>query len=281
MEIRLCGESAVKACAQARPAALREILADERAARSRLAPTLDFLRAEIAEAGFAQKIAIRTVPAAELAHFAGTHAHGGIAALTERPESAQIRPAMREEWFAAGERVLFVFGVSEPAQLASVARVAVACGVSRLIADERETVPALAHSRTWSRADGALEFLKIYRTESPAGALRLMSARFFTVGFVREGGRRVDYAKIPVFPGKSVAFVLGGSENGIPAEIAAHCDYLLHISENAAAPIRLAPAEIAAHALPWIFSKKKRAGAGFRSRHKNAPAGTSAEADFS
>lgn len=269
MEIWLCGEASVKACALARPAALREILADENAARSRLAPTLDLLKAQIAAANSAEKIALRAVPAAEITRLAGTHAHGGIAARTERPEPAQIRPAMREEWFAAGERVLFVFGVPEPEQLAGIARVAAACGVSRLIADERETVPALARSRTWSRAAGALEFLKIYRTESPAGALRLMRERFFTVGLVREGGRRIDYAKIPVFPGKNTALVLGGAENGVPAEIAAHCDYCLHISENSAAPIRLAPAEIAAHALPWIFSKTKCAGAGFRSRRKN------------
>lgn len=328
MEIFLCGEEAVNACADTRPAALREVFFDERAAHSHLAATLAKLKAlarerekipapvavpaETTERRAAQKtpsaaapthavpaettetrdanapaettdraapiasFSVKFVSDAELSRLAGTHKHGGVVARTERPAPAQLRPSMREEWFAAGERILFVFDVASPELLASIARVAVVCGVSRLIADEQATVPALMRSRTWSRSGGALEFLKLYRTESPAGALRMMSSRFFTVGFVREGGRRVDYASVPVFPGKNVAFVLGGAPNGIPAELTSRCGHLFHLSESEKTPIRFSAADVAALALPWIFAKTKRSGSGFFARKKAAEAARAA-----
>lgn len=319
MEIFLCGEEAVNACADTRPAALREVFFDERAAHSHLAATLAKFKAlarerekipapthavpdKTTETRDAQKtpsaettdrvadapaettdrtapgasFSVKFVSDAELSRLAGTHKHGGVVARTERPAPAQLRPSMREEWFAAGERILFVFDVASPELLASIARVAVVCGVSRLIADEQATVPALMRSRTWSRSGGALEFLKLYRTESPAGALRMMSSRFFTVGFVREGGRRVDYASVPVFPGKNVAFVLGGALNGIPAELTSRCGHLFHLSESEKTPIRFSAADVAALALPWIFAKTKRSGSGFFARKKAAEAARAA-----
>lgn len=259
MEIILYGRAAVEACCEIRPAALREIFVDERRERG-----FEALR----ECASRERRAWTPVSAAELTKLAGTPAHGGIAARTERPEPAQVRPAMRDEWHAGGEKILFLENLADAAQLASIARVAAICGVTRLVADEKTTVPALASSRAWSLSGGALEALKVYRTESMAGMLRMMSERFFVVGCVREGGRRIDYAKPPAFPGKPVALLLSGDENGVPADLISRCGHLFHIAEPAGTRLRYAPAELAAQTLPWIFAKSSRPGAGFLERKK-------------
>lgn len=259
MEILLYGKESVEACLEKRPAALREIFTDAR--RAKFFGTLR-------EAAARERRAWTEVSADELSRIAGTRAHGGIAARTERPEPAQVRPAMRDEWSAAGEKIIFLENVSDPAQLASIARVAAICGVTRVVADERTTVPALANPRAWSLSGGAFESLRLYRTESPAGMLRMMGERFFVVGFAREGGRRIDYAKPPAFPGKPAALLLSGDPNGVPAALISRCGHLLHVAEPAGTRLRYTPAELAAHALPWLFAKTRRAGTGFLARKK-------------
>lgn len=260
MEIFICGAKAVSACLKLRAGALREIFVDEKSAEN---------FEEIRAATRAENLPWTRIAAEELARLAETRAHGGIVARTERPEPGQVRPAMLDEWFAAGERPLFLENISDEETLAAIVRVAVLCGVTRVVADEKSTLPALARSRVWNASDGAPEFLKIYRTESMAGMLRAASARFFVVGFVREGGRKIDYAKPPVFPGKTVALFLSGDENGVPAGMISRCGYLFHVPEKADAPLRFSPADLCAHALPWICSAKSaRQGTGFFARKK-------------
>lgn len=240
MELFVYGREAVAACAKLRPAALREI--------------------RVVEGGDADAefpVPVKRVPADELERLAGTSAYGGIVARTERPEPAQVRPAMRDEWHAAGERVLFLDGITDADQLAAIMRLAVICGVSRLIADERACVPALCSPRAWSLSGGAAESLKIYRTESMPGMARMMGEKFFLVGFVREGGRRLDYAKAPVFPGRTTALYLSADANGVPAPMISRCGHLLHVPEPEGCPLRFTPADFAALALPWFAAKRK------------------------
>lgn len=258
-EVFLCGRAAVEACIERRPAALREIFIDEK--REKL---FSDLRDRVAPGHCVWK----SVPASDLVRLAGTSGRGGIVARTERPALAQVKPAMRDEWFAAGEKVLFLDGLSDAAQLASIIRVAAICGVSRIVADEKITVPALESSETWSLGGGALEVVKLYRTESMAGMMRMMGEKFFIVGLVREGGRRIDYSVVPTFPGKSVALFLSGAENGVPADMISRCGHLFHIAEPEALRLRLTPADLAAQILPWLSSKNKRPGAGFLARKK-------------
>lgn len=202
-----------------------------------------------------------------LSRMLGHTRHEGVAALTRRPVPAAIRPIMRDEWQAAGERILFVDDIRDAAELARIAHIAAVCKISRLIVSE-ESVPALMSSDTWSLAGGALDAMKIYSTESMAGLLRMMGEKFFIVGAVREGGRRIDYGKPIAFPGSPVALYLSADSNGVPADLIARCNYLLHIPEPADAVFRYTPAEIATHLLPWLNAKIKKPGSGFLTRKK-------------
>jgi len=262
MEILLCGNEAVEACYKLRPNALREFFVDENLP--------DEILKKIVSMAHEKNCPWQRVPAEKLTRLAGTTAHGGIVARTERPDPGQVHPAMLEEWFDAGERPIFLEKISDENSLASIVRVAAICGIPRIVADEKTTVPALARSRVWNRSGGALEFLKIYRTESMAGMLRTAAARFFVVGFVREGGRKIDYAVPPVFPGKTVAPLFCGDANGVPAELISRCGHLFHIPEKTNFPLKFSPEEICALALPWLCSAKSaRAGTGFLARKKS------------
>lgn len=208
-----------------------------------------------------------TLDAGALARMVGTSRHEGVVALTRRPVPASIRPVMRDEWHAAGEKALFAHGVGDAFELARLAHVAAVCGVSRFVVSE-EDVPALMSADAWSLAGGAMDALKLYSTESMAGLLRMMREKFFIVGAVREGGRRVDYAKPIAFPGRTVALCVSGDANGVPADLISRCDYLLHVAEPADAAFRFTPAEIATHLLPWLGAKTKKPGEGFLARKK-------------
>ncbi len=258
-EIILFGRAAVETCVVLRPAALREIFVDEKRAK---------FFSDLREKTSRERCAWHEVASAELLKIAGTSKHGGIVARTERPVPAQVKPAMRDDWHASGEKVIFLENLSDAAQLASIVRVAAICGVTRVVADEKVTVPALENSRTWSLSEGALESVKIYRTESMAGILRMMSAKFFVVGLVRRGGRKIDYSVVPTFPGKTVALFLSGDENGVPADMISRCGHLFHIPEPEGATLRFSPTELATQILPWISTKTKRPGAGFLARKK-------------
>lgn len=202
-----------------------------------------------------------------LSRMVGSTKHEGVVAITRRPVPASIRPVMRDEWHAAGEKILFIDGVEDAAELARLAHVAAVCGISRLIVSEN-AVPALMSADAWSLSAGALDVLKIYSTESMAGLLRMMREKFFIVGAVREGGRRIDYSKPIAFPGRPVALYVSGDSNGVSADLVARFDYLLHIAEPTDAFFRYSPSEIATHLLPWLNAKIKKPGEGFFARKK-------------
>lgn len=202
-----------------------------------------------------------------LSRMVGNAKHEGVVAITRRPVPASIRPIMRDEWHAAGEKVFFVDGIEDAAELARLAHVAAVCGISRFVVSEN-AVPSLMSSDAWSLSSGALDVLKIYSTESMAGLLRMMREKFFIVGAVREGGRRIDYSKPIAFPGRPVALYVSGDANGVPADLVSRFDYLLHIAEPTDALFRYSPSEIATHLLPWLNAKIKKPGEGFLSRKK-------------
>ncbi len=211
------------------------------------------------------------VERAKIARIAGSDEHEGVVATTRRPVPPAIKPAMRDEWHDAGEKIVFVDEGIAPRRLATIARVAAINGVSRFVVPEKSVADVMS-STAWSLSSGAFEQLKIYSTESMTGILRMMGERFFIVGMVREGGRRIDYGSHISFPGKTVALYVSNDPNGVPAATIARCGYLLHISEPAGAKIFYAPDELAAHVLPWLYAKQKKGGEGFFARKKAAKA---------
>ena len=168
----------------------------------------------------------------------------------------KIKPSMRDEWAAAREKILFIDNAIDAIDFGKIAHIAAVAGITRIIVPENALEKLLCQN-AWTAAAGALGAIKIYSTENMRNALGMFSERFFILGLVREGGRRIDYSKQIVFPGKTVALYLSGDNNGVPAENISRCDYLLHIPETAGTNFRYTPCELAAHILPWLYFKKK------------------------
>lgn len=173
----------------------------------------------------------------------------------------KTKPALRDAWAAARERILFVDKKIGPAAFGKIAHTAAAAGVTRIVISE-QSAETLVCQEAWNAAAGALSAgtpgaVKIYCAENMRNALGMFSERFFIVGLAREGGRRIDFAKQITFPGKTVALYLSGDENGVPAENISRCGYLLHIPETAGTLFRYTPEELAAMILPWLYFKTK------------------------
>ncbi|MCR5184386.1 MAG: hypothetical protein K6B46_06810 [Opitutales bacterium] len=169
----------------------------------------------------------------------------------------KVKPPLRDEWAAARERILFIDKGIDAAQFGAIAHTAAVVGITRIVVAE-SALPALLCQEAWTAAAGALGTIKIYCAENMRNALGMFSERFFILGLVREGGRRIEYGKPVVFPGKSVALYLSGDKNGVPADNISRCDYLLHIPEAAGTAFHYTPRELAAQILPWLYFKHKK-----------------------
>ena len=259
-DVFVYGKAAVAAAFKARPQAISKLFLEEKNNKE-FADVCAWLASE--------RRPYEAQTESDMSRMLGHNRHEGVVAITRRPAPASIKPAMREEWFAAGEKIFFADGAISARELAQIAHTAAICGISRFIVSE-ESVPALMSSDAWSLCGGALDALKIYTTESMLGLMRMMSERYFIVGMVREGGRRIEYGKPISFPGRIVALYVSSDANGVPADTISRCDYLLHIAEPADLPLRYTPAELSAHVLPWLSAKIKKPGAGFLERKKAA-----------
>ncbi|MDR1817140.1 MAG: hypothetical protein LBR07_02970 [Puniceicoccales bacterium] len=269
--VTVCGLSAVLACFQKRPAALRRLWVEQRLARQ-LGDLLHFLAEK--------KLPYSIGTPEDVARAAGTRAHGGIAAATARPHPSKPKPSDFDAWRDAGCALLFADDVGDAPQIAAIARAAVAMGLRHLFLGGA-SLEAAFEERAWSDAAGALEELVLHDAGETALTLRALRERFCVVGFTRPGGRRVEDLKPIRVPGRPPAIVLGSAATGITPEVAGKCEHLLHIP-GAGGNHWLNAGDTAAYGLPWLLRKERAAaGAGFLAakRARRAGAKTAGNAD--
>ncbi len=260
LEVAIFGKSAVKAAFELRKNAISKLF---------LTPQNRREFSEICEFFARERRSFEILNFEKISEIVGNKIHEGVLAVTRRPLPSSIKPAIRDEWSSAVEKIIFVDEGVRSREIAKIARISALCGISRLVVSEK-ILPEIFSAEAWSLAEGALETLKIYATESMPSLLKMMGERFFVVGMVREGGRKIDYSKQISFPGKPVALYLSGNPNGVPAENISRCGHLFHIPEATGTKFFYAPDELAAHILPWIYAKIKKPGNGFLARKKAA-----------
>lgn len=266
-EVLLYGEAAVRAAFTTRPQAIRRAWFDGERVK-------DY--ADICKWLAAEKRSYSTGTDADLRAIIGHSRHDGVVALTERPPFGAPKLSDIDEWRAAGEPLVFVTKTPDARQIATIARVAVAMGVKRLLLDDESFESAHA-SWAWSESDGAMEHLRLYRVTGAGGFLKLVADKLHIIGAVREGGRNPDYETPVRIPGRSPLLLVGGGPDGIDKDLIARCGHLVHIPLRGNAPIGLNAADTVAHFLPWLTAKaKKNPGEGFRTRQKEAKAAKAA-----
>lgn len=265
-EVLLYGAAAVKTCFTVRPQAIRRAWVDEERQKEH-AELLKWLAAE--------KRPYSIGSDADLRRIIGHSRHDGVVVMTERPPIGAPKLGEIAEWRDAAETIVYVTKLSDSRQMAVIARVAAAMAVKRIFLDEPSAEAAFS-STAWSECDGAMEHLRLYRQSGPVGFLKLISDKYTIIGVVREGGRNPDYATPIRIPGRATMLLVGGGENGIDGELISKCSHTLHMPNRGAAPIPLNTADAVAHFLPWLTSKNKKPGEGFRTKMNAAKAAKAA-----
>lgn len=200
-QLVLRGAEAVLSCLRHHPRALRE-LTMSRAGEDALAGHAAELRA--------LGIPLRAVSPSELAKAAGGPCDD-VCAVTTRPEPGLARVGDFTEWRDNHETVVIADGLTDPAELASVARAMAAFGLRRLLLSSGSEKLA-HHPDAWAAARGALEEVVLMRAAALGGLLGLVEDRCCVVAFSPTEGRKIDLG-VPVrVPGRHLALLISGGE---------------------------------------------------------------------
>jgi RNA methyltransferase, TrmH family len=205
---RVCGIAAVQALARKRPATILRLFHTE--ARREVAYPIAALLARA-------KKPYREVSAEELARVAGTPHHGGIVAIA-LPRIVANLPWPLPAGLDAAPVLPVLDGIGNPHNLGAIARSACFLGARALLlsGEQRQAGLSDAAIRT---AEGALEWLDLWRAPVLAETLRGMAARFAIVAAVAEGG----VAPEEIARGRPIALVLGHEEHGVSPPVLAAC----------------------------------------------------------
>ncbi|MDR2981276.1 MAG: hypothetical protein LBV12_03410 [Puniceicoccales bacterium] len=256
--VLLCGMAAVQGCFKTRPKAIKRLWH---------LPELAKPLTEVCKWMAQEKLSYSASDDRELSRVLGHAVHHGVVAATERPPLSIPKPSDYEEWQALGEPLLFLDDVADPLQVGTVARIAAATGIKRLLLSGAST-EAVFHERAWSTAKGALDQLRTYDAGQLPSLLRALRERFCVVGFTRPGGRRVDDIKPIRVPGKPLAIIIGDTETGVANDVVGKCEHLLHIPGIGGSTL-LNAGDTAAFGLTWLLRKERKPeGEGFLARKK-------------
>jgi TrmH RNA methyltransferase len=171
----------------------------------------------------------REVAFDELARVAGTVRHGGVVAVARPRPPLPFDPKLVAGWARENRPLLILDGIGNPHNLGAVLRSAAYFGIARaLLADRPEQ--ALPSAASYRVAEGALEYLLLYRAKLPTAIGALRRGGFRVVGTAL--GRAIPLAdfRSADFRGKGpVALVLGNEERGVDPATLALCDSVVTI----------------------------------------------------
>lgn len=218
-EIAVCGLEAVKALAEARPAAVERLFFTEERSKEfgRLASALAKARRPY-----------RVVEPAELERLSGTVHHQGVVAMVRDAGLAKVDDALVDRWAAAGVRVAVLDRVGDDHNLGSIARSAAFFGFAAVVLSERDGAARLSTS-AYRVARGALERVAVYADESAARFLRRCEGRIPSVG--ADHRAKDELRSLGDWPGvgRPAAVVLGNEETGLEPDTRAACSRLVRI----------------------------------------------------
>ena len=157
----------------------------------------------------------RLLPPEEMERATGTKLHGGIAAVVKpRPIGLIdfVRPPRHE-------LLLILDGVGNPHNVGAIARSAAFFGVRAMLLHEtpEQAMPSDAAYRT---AEGALEWLDLYRTRDLPKALAALEPHYRTVAATLQP-EAMPLRNLP--RDRPVALVLGNEEHGVSPPVVAAC----------------------------------------------------------
>ena len=157
----------------------------------------------------------RELPPDEMARAAGTQHHGGIAAIAE----AKHIPFLETDAPPKTNLLLVLDQIGNPHNLGAIARSAAFFGVTSLLLHETR-VAAMPSEAAWRTAEGAFEYLDVYRTKDLSRCLQALIPHF-RLAATTLGRDAVPFTTLP--RDRPLALVLGNEEHGISPNVLATC----------------------------------------------------------
>lgn len=195
----LRGMASLAACLRHHPKALREVVAT-----AAFAPELAAHDATFRELG----VKTRVVGPVELTQTAEAPCED-VCALTMRPDLGLARVGDFTAWRESRETIVIADGLTEPADLAALARAMAAFGLQRLLLSSGSEKLAF-HPEAWHLAGGALEQLRLMRAAALGGLLKLVEDRCCVVALSPDLGRKIDLATPVRVPARHLALLVPG-----------------------------------------------------------------------
>jgi TrmH RNA methyltransferase len=215
----ICGLNAVTALFRRRPGDVARLYYTA-AARLLAGPFC----AELAKA----KKPYRELPPDEMAKATGTAHHGGIAAVA-KPVPVPFLDGVNPPDVPL---LLVLDQIGNPHNLGAIARSAVFFGVRALLLHETPGA-AMPSDAAYRTAEGALEYLDIFRTKDLARALRGL-APHYRIAAATLRREAVPYLTMP--RDRKLALVLGNEERGVSEDVLHVCRREIRI--DAAGPVQ-------------------------------------------
>ena len=202
----ICGANAVAALFRRRPDAVLRLFYTE-AMRGIAGP----LCADLAK----RRIPYRLLPPDEMARAASTAHHGGLAAVAR----ARVVPIMEPDSPPRLPVLLILDGIGNPHNFGAIARSAVFFGCTTMLINH---VPgaALPSDAAYRTAEGALEYLDLYRSRDLPTLLQALGPLYRTVAATLRPGA-MAMGDMP--RDRPLALVLGGEEHGVSPAVLAAC----------------------------------------------------------
>jgi TrmH RNA methyltransferase len=166
----------------------------------------------------------------ELTRIAGTPMHGGIVAVAKSRPLPLLTPAAIKRWPIDGKPLLILDGVSNPHNLGAIARSAAFFGVPRLVLTDHPAQAGVSDA-SYRVAEGALEYLEVYRAEAFSSILKALRESYRVVATAL--GNHMPLSSLRR-SAKPLALVLGNEEAGLTAATLAGCDDIVTIEPRGA-----------------------------------------------
>lgn len=165
----------------------------------------------------------RQVTPAELARIAGTVHHGGIVAITERAEPAEVTPGEVAAWSGARRGLLVLDRVSNHHNLGALVRTAAFFGIATIVYGVHRDQAQPGES-TYRIAEGGMEYVELRPVPALPRFLRAIRPQYRTLGAALQGEPLERVRLRSERDARPVALVLGNEENGLAPAVLAACE---------------------------------------------------------
>ena len=216
--VPVCGLAAVEALFAQDPARVERLFFEPR-----LAGALGEPRRVTARA----RKPYREVTPDELTRISGTVRHGGVVAIARPRPLLPFDARLAADWAREHRPLLVLDGIGNPHNLGAIIRSAAYFGIRRVILAERPD-QALPSPASYRVAEGALEYVLLYRAPLPAAIAALRQGGFCAVGTALDRGMNLHEFRND----RPVALVLGNEEQGVDPRTLRLCDAVVTIRGN-------------------------------------------------